>query len=301
MLVSAIVVGAVAAVAVAFTATTTQSEGAQSRQDVAERLAAAREKLMRTGAVQGPASSSALASRLRVSDPSGDYEAVPEAAATPTSPGVVGVFWNERALRLRSHAQWGEPLEVVGLRRGGEYEVFGPRPLRRPRPVGNRGFENGLAAWSVIRGSEVEVSRSTKAHSGTYALRVRFAGGSPHRAGTVTQVVDRLPERAAGTRYTMREMVMRRGLTRQVVAGFQYLYSDGTNEYIAARTGKAASKVDPQATGILARSSKRWETVVASAVASKQLSQIRILALDSGRKRLRGVIRVDDVSITFTP
>jgi hypothetical protein len=298
VLLSAIVVG-VAGVAVGFTATTTQREGPQSRQAVGERLAAVRERLMRAGAVEGPASSSALASRLKVSDPSGKYEAVPAGAATPATPGVVGVFWNERALRLRSHTRGGEQLEVLGVRRGDEYQVFGPRPLRRTLLVGNRGFEDGLASWSLIRGNGVEVSRSREAHSGRYALRVRFAGRRPHGAGTVTQVVDRLPQRAAGTRYTLREMVMRRGLTRQVVAGFQYLYSDGTSEYVAASTDKAFRKRDSPATGILARSSERWEPVAASAVASKRVSQIRIFAIDSGRDRLRGVIHLDDVSITF--
>ena len=300
VLVSAIAIGAVAAVAVGFTATTSQSEGAESRQALAERLAAARERLMRAGAVEGPASSSALASRLRVSDPSGQYEAVPAAATIPATPGVVGVFWNERALRLRARTRGGDPLQVLGVRRGDEYHVFGPRRLRPVVPLGNRGFEDGLAPWSVVRGKGVEVSRSREAYSGKYALRVRFAGGSPHRAGTVTQVVDRLPEQAAGTRYTLREMVMRRGLTRQVVAGFQYLYSDGTSEYVAASTGKVPLKGHSPATGILARSSARWEPVVASAVASKRVFQIRIFAVDSGRKRLRGVIRLDDVSITLT-
>jgi hypothetical protein len=94
-------------------------------------------------------------------------------------------------------------------------------------------------------------------------------------------------------------MVMRRGLTRQVVAGFQYLYGDGTSEYVPASTGRARPEGDAAPTGILARSSRRWEPLVASAVAAKPIRRIRIFAVDSGREPLGGEIRLDDVSLTF--
>jgi hypothetical protein len=111
--------------------------------------------------------------------------------------------------------------------------------------------------------------------------------------------VERLDEPLPGTRYTFREMVLRRGLTRQVVAGFQFLYRDGTSEYIPASTGRLER--GKEATGLLAGTSRTWEPVVASAVARKALSKIRVFAVDPGARPLGGVVYLDTVSLSASP
>jgi oligosaccharide repeat unit polymerase len=292
LLASGLVAALGAAAAAGLGATTTPADEAVPTE---ARLAAAKERLERAGALEGPASSSALATRLGVSDPSGRYEAMARPTSTP-APGVVGVFWGDGALRLVARARNGELRELVGVRRDDALLVLGPRPVRAPG-VRNGGFEEALVAWSIVPGSGAEVSWSSQAYSGRHALRLRFAGTSPRNAGTVTQVVDDLQERAAGTRYILREMVRRTGLSRQVVAGFQFLYSDDTSEYVPAAT-RASGERAPQ--GILAGSSERWQPVVASAIASKPVSRVRIFAVDSGREPLRGVIHLDDVSLGFS-
>ncbi len=292
LLASGLVAALGAAAAAGLGATATPADDAVPTE---ARLAAAKARLEREGALDGPASSSALTTRLRVSDPSGRYEAM----TTPTSapaPGVVGVFWGERALRLVARARTGEIRELVGVGRADALTVLGPRPVRA-LGVKNGGFEEGLTAWSIVSGRGAKVSWSSQEYSGRHALRLRFAGSSPRNAGTVTQVVDDLQERAAGTRYTLRQMVRRTRLSRQVVAGFQFLYSDDTSEYVPAAT-RASSDGVPN--GIPAGSSERWQPVVASAIASKPVSRVRIFAVDSAREPLRGVIHLDDISLGFS-
>ena len=218
---------------------------------------------------------------------------------TPTSapaPGVVGVFWGERALRLVARARTGEIRELVGVGRADALTVLGPRPVRA-LGVKNGGFEEGLTAWSIVPGRGAKVSWSSQEYSGRHALRLRFAGSSPRNAGTVTQVVDDLQERAAGTRYTLRQMVRRTRLSRQVVAGFQFLYSDDTSEYVPAAT-RASSDGVPN--GIPAgsssggsRSSRRRSLPSPSHGSAFSLS-IRLA------EPLRGVIHLDDISLGFS-
>ena len=292
LLASGLVAALGAAAAAGLGATTTPADDAVPTD---ARLAAAKERLEQEGALDGPASSSALTTRLRVSDPSGRYEAM----TTPTSapaPGVVGVFWGNGALRLVARARNGEIRELVGVGRADALTVLGPRPVRA-LGVRNGGFEEGVTAWSIVPGHGAKASWSSQEYSGRHALRLRFAGSGPRNAGTVTQVVDDLQERAVGTRYTLRQMVRRTRLSRQVVSGFQFLYSDDTSEYIPAGTRASGARVP---NGILAGSSERWQPVVASAIASKPVSRVRIFAVDSGREPLRGVIHLDDISLGFS-
>ena len=93
--------------------------------------------------------------------------------------------------------------------------------------------------------------------------------------------------------------MLRRGLTRQVVAGFQFLYRDGTSEYIPASTGRLEG--GKEATGLLAGTFDVGAPLVASAVATKALSKIRVFAVDPGATPLVASSICRPVSLRASP
>jgi hypothetical protein len=273
--------------------------GSSSRASASERLTKASENIVQAYDDTPLPDSSALASQLRVSDPEAAYEAIESRMATPKRLGVVGVFTGRGEFRLRALSARHRTLEVIGLDVGARYQIIGPVRPRRAALVANGGFEEGFASgWDISRSDGVEVSETARAHAGAHALQLRYHMRAQGASSGVTQLINRLPQRAVGTRYTLREVVFTKALTRQVVFGFQFLYEDGTSEYVVGRARRApARSPDVRASGIPAGSTRGWRLASASAVARKRISAIRAFPIDAGRRPLRGLVRVDDVSL----
>ena len=70
-----------------------------------------------------------------------------------------------------------------------------------------------------------------------------------------------------------------------VAVGFQYLYRDGTSQYIGGGVRGDRLKGRAGAPGIPAGSSRGWEVVTASGVASRRIAAIRIFAATPDAER----------------
>ena len=287
-----------AGVAGLLTTASTGTGSAESASAVAKRLSGAAQRAVRAQEMQGPLSSFALASQLQVSDPASEYVPVSSGKALSQRAGIVGVASSGGSFRLGAITASSEAWEIIGVHGGGRYRVVGPRQRRNDLLVENGGFEDGLKApWALSGGGGVGASRTGKARTGAFALELRYAGRRSLEASGVTQVVRELPERAPGTRYELTEVVLRSRLTRPVAVGFQYLYRDGTSQYIGGGVRGDRLKGRAGAPGIPAGSSRGWEVVTASGVASRRIAAIRIFAADAGRRALGGRIRVDSVKL----
>ena len=301
MLVAASLTGTVAVVAIVASGSTFREQpDPGSFSELAHTLRDGGRRLAEVYEAEGGAASRVVVSQLEVSDPGNDYEELSSPDESPSASGVVGVLSNTRGYRLRGLTDQGVALEVVGVRRGpNNYVVIGPRRVVTDTIVANGGFESGfLAPWVVSRGDGVDVALTTKAHRGAYALSLHYNRDSRGREGTLSQLVQELPIRSKGTRYTLREAVLRRTLSRQVVVGFQFIYRDGTSEYVAGGTRGVKVRSLRRPSGILEGSSDQWDEIVASAVATRPVTAIRVFALDTGRQPLSGRLTVDSVSLT---
>jgi oligosaccharide repeat unit polymerase len=299
-----IALGLVALVAVAaFVGVRLHSSPARdetSARAVTARLTRAGGKLARVFDREGAASSPhVLATRLGVSDPAGTYEDFYAPGDVPPR-GVVGVFATSREFRLRARTSEGAILEVVGVKSDGNYRVVGPRIVRSGL-VSNGGFESSLIRpWHASSETGVAAQTTVNALDGAYSLRLQYSRRRPSSATSVTQLIRPLPVRAAQTRYTLREDVLTRNLSRQVTCGFQLIYADGTSHYVPGTRGSLPPTSTKRATGILAGSQPNAE-VTASGVATKRVAAIRVFAVDAGTQPLRGVIVVDNVRLTTKP
>jgi hypothetical protein len=239
----------------------------------------------------------ALVTQLQVSRPALPYVELESAAGSPEAAGVVGVFASGRAVQLRARTATGEVIQVEGRYDGKDYSVFGPDALSPSGLIVDGSFEEPLAAsWLVIDPQRDRVSRTSDAAEGAFALRVRFTKHSAPISVTQSIVVH---TRARSKRYHFEEHVRPAGLTRSVFAGFQFIYTDGSSNYVAAGTGRTP-RSNTEASGIPAGSSNQWITIRASRIPIRALRAIRVFAVDPGRRPLQGTLLVDSVSLTAT-
>ena len=293
----------IAAAAVVAAVALLEGSGGSPPASASDRLVTASNRIVRAYGDSALPDGTALASQLRVSDPDTEYEALATRTDAPTRPDVVGVFASRREFRVRTVSDGGRTLQIIGVDLGPRYRLVGPVELRRGGLVDNGGFEDGVnAGWDIAPSDGVRASETTRAHSGAYALQMRYQRSAQPTSSGVTQIVKRLPERAAGVRYTLRQMVWTENLSRQVVFGFQFLYDDGTSQYVGGST-RGTEPIDPEAppSGIPAGSTRAWKSATASGVAAKQVSAIRVFAIDPGLAPLRGMVRADDVALGVRP
>jgi oligosaccharide repeat unit polymerase len=290
-----LVLGGVAAAAVGLRYWSSPAHTDESSGAVSERLSLAGEKLVRIYDQEGASTPHVLATRLSVSDPSENYIGYYSYPAVPPV-GAIGVFAKQHEFRLRAKTSSGDVFEAIGVPRGGRYRLVGPTIFREGL-ITNGGFESTFGLPWVIASQERVTSRiTTNALDGAYSLSLRYrrpAGGSPT---SLTQLVRNVPTRAAGTRYTFRQDVLTRHLSRQVTCGFQFIYTDGTSQYVPGTVGPRPPRTTAAATGILAGSRPAGE-ITASGVARRRVAAIRVLSVDTGTEPLQGVIVVDDVRL----
>jgi oligosaccharide repeat unit polymerase len=263
---------------------------------VSQRLIRAGEKLARIYDEEGNGSSPhALATRLEVSDPAVTYNGV-FSPAEISAPGVIDVIPGPGEFRLRSRTRNGDALEVVGVNRNGTYRVTGPRALGAA-PVENGDFEEPLASsWLITSRDRVDVGRTTDALDGAYSLSLRYRRGTEGRPTSVSQRVTSVRTLAAGTRYTMLETVLTKDLSRSVSFGFQLVYRDGTSRYFPGTPVSRSSDASGPA-GIPGGSAAALR-MIASGVAAKAVSSVRVFVVDAGASPLTGAITVDNVRLT---
>ena len=284
-----------AAGALALRLTTKSPRSSNSASGVTARLERAGKKLALIYGREGYSSPHALATRLAVSNPSTEYAGYYALGANPPL-GVIGVFSAEHEFRLRGRTKGGKVLELVGVERGSRYRLVGPRLLRNGL-VANGGFEDPLGPpWIISTRKGEHVKLTTDALAGAYSLSLRYTRPDASQPSSITQIVRRLPAHARGTQFTMREIVRTRELSRPVICGLQLLYRDGTSRYLGGTTGSQAAKSNALATGILA-GSQDFATIVASGIATKPVSGVRIFAVYAGSQALLGAISVDDVEL----
>jgi oligosaccharide repeat unit polymerase len=292
------VIAALVAATLTLRLTTAPQRSGSSASDIGDRLSRAGEKLRQIYEREGYSSPHALASRLAVSDPSSNYVGYSALGEIPPT-GVIGVSSGEHEFRLHARTRNGKVLEVVGVARNSKYRLVGPRVLR-PGLVVNSGFEDQLGpSWVISSKRSVHATTTTDALAGAYSLSLRYRRPNGGLRSSVTQIVERLPARAPGTRYTLSEIVRTRNLSRQVTCGLQLIYRDATTLYIAGTAGSQPPQKNTRATGLLA-GSQEFERLVASGVAAKPVRAVRIFVVDAGSAPLQGAIVVDDVELTIT-
>jgi oligosaccharide repeat unit polymerase len=289
-----VLIGGLAAIAVAVRFSSSAPRSDNSSGAISDRLILAGQKLVLIYDKEGASTPHVLATRLAVSDPSENYVGYYSYPAVPPL-GSIGVFAKQREFRLRAKTSDGEVLEAVGVPRGGSYRLIGPSVLHKEL-VTNSGFESSSSsAWLIASQKGVTSRITTNALAGAYSLVLHYrrpAGGSET---SLTQIVRDLPLRTPGTRYTLHEDVLTRRLSRQVTCGFQFIYTDGTSQYVPGTAGSRAPRRIAAATGILAGSNRH--EITASGVAEKRLAAIRVFAVDAGTDPLRGGIVVDNVRL----
>ena len=93
------------------------------------------------------------------------------------------------------------------------------------------------AGWDFSESNGVDVTETTRARSGAYALQVRYqrSGSQPSQAGVTQTSVD-CQARGTPLGYILRQTVWTENLSRQVVFGFQFLYQDGSSQYVGGST-----------------------------------------------------------------
>jgi hypothetical protein len=228
-----------------------------------------------------------------VSDPSVNYNGV-YSEAVPAR-GVISIIPGQRDFRLRSRTADGDVVELVGLRSGDAgVRLVGPRILKLGL-LTNGDFEEPFGSpWLVSSRAGVDVQATRHALDGGYSLMLRFRRAASSEPSSLSQVARDLPARAGGTRYIAREVVLTRNLSRHVSFGLQLLYVDSTSRYFVGGRSSATGRADHS--GIPAGSGPTQ--LVASGVAEKPVSSVRVFAVDAGAAPVRGVVLVDDVELT---
>jgi oligosaccharide repeat unit polymerase len=285
-----------AAIATALRFSSSAPHDTNSSNTVSVRLSEAGQKLVRIYNKEGASTPHVLATRLSVSDPSQNYIGYYSYPAVPPI-GAIGVFAKQHEFRLRAKTAGGNVFEAVGVPRGGSYELVGPTLLRKEL-VTNGGFESASGSpWLVASTKGVTSRITTNALDGAYSLMLRYTRPTASSPTSLTQLVRKLPARGQGTRYTLRENVLTRNLSRQVTCGFQFVYTDGTSQYAPGTVGSRAPKTISAATGILAGSRSQQQVITASGIAGKRVAAIRVFAVDAGTSPLRGEIVVDNIRL----
>jgi hypothetical protein len=261
---------------------------------VSEELIHAGQKVVRVYEQEGGDSSAhALATRLAVSDPEVNYEWI-DASEQP-SPDAIGVAASRKEFRLRAWTSEGRVLEVIGVKGPSGYRLVGPRILGAGL-IANGGFEDPFGPpWVISSRAGVDVTTTASALDGAYSLSIKYKRGVGRKATSVSQLIRTLPERAPGSRFTMKEVILTKKLSRPVLYGLQLIYRDGSSQYFSGATN--SSNRASRLIGTSARSMGP-EIVTASGIAVKQVSSVRVFAVDAGSKAVTGSVIVDDVQLT---
>jgi oligosaccharide repeat unit polymerase len=282
--------------AIAVRLAVTPARALTSTPALSKELVSAGEKVAQIYNDEGAQSSPhSLATRLEVSDPSVHYEGIYPGEQLP-SPNAIGVATGGREFRLRARSSEGNVLEVIGVRRAGKYRLASLRILGGGL-VANGGFEDPLGPpWVVASRAGIKVTTIASALDGAYSLRLQYKRETSTKPTSVSQLVRDLPNRSPGTRFTLREVILTKKLSRQVVYGLQLIYRDGTSRYISGTTrppaqrgsnliGSSGGSIGPQ-------------TVTLSGIASKPISSVRVFAVDAGSEPVTGAITLDDVRLS---